>query len=43
MAKFVANNNILALTKLFLFFTTKDMHLYINFDLVEQFDTSTYK
>lgn len=40
MAKYAANNNESASTKLSLFFTTKDLQLYINFNIVELSDTS---
>ena len=43
MAEFTANNNISAFIKLFLFFTTKDLHPRISFNIVELSDTSTHK
>ena len=43
MAKFIANNNILASNKLSLFFIIKGLYSYINFNMVELSDTSTYE
>ena len=43
MAKFAANNNQSAFTKLLLFFATKGFHPYISFDIVDFSDTSTHK
>lgn len=37
MVKFVAHNNKLAAIKLFLFFVFKDLHLYINFNILDLF------
>ena len=41
MAKFVANNNELASTKLFSIFATKDFHPRMSFDIVDLSNTST--
>ena len=35
MAEFAANNNKLASTKFFLFFSTKSLYLYISFDKIK--------
>ena len=43
MAKFAANNNQLASTKLSPFFATKDFHLRMSSDIVDLSDTSTYE
>ena len=43
IAKFAANNNKSASTKLSSFFTTKDLHPYMSFDKVEFSNASTYK
>lgn len=43
IAKFEANNNILAFIKLSLIFTTKDLYSHIRFEIVEVSDTSICK
>ena len=43
IAKITANNNKSASTKLFLFFATKNFHLYISFGKVKLFNISTCK
>lgn len=35
MAEFAANNNISTFIKLSLFFTSKSLHSYMNFDIVD--------
>lgn len=43
MAKFIANNNKSASTKLFLFITTQNLYLYLSFNIIELSNTSTCK
>lgn len=43
MTKFAANNNKLAFTKFFPFFTIEYLHFYINFEIVKLFNTSSYR
>lgn len=43
ISEFVANNNELASTNLFLFFAFKDLHLYIRFDIVDLSNASIHK
>ncbi len=41
MAEFAANNNVSLSTKLFLFFTSRGLHLRMSFDVVDLSDTTT--
>ena len=43
MAKFAANNNESASTKFFLYIIFKGLYLYMNFDIVDLSNISTYK
>ena len=43
MVEFVANNNIFAFIKLFLFFATKKLHFYMSLDIVKLFNASICK
>lgn len=43
MAEFAANNNESAFIKFFLFFYTKNLYLYISFNIKELSNTSTYQ
>ncbi|WP_375449251.1 hypothetical protein [uncultured Nostoc sp.] len=43
MAKFVANNNNPASTRLSLFFASKGLYPHINFDVIDFLDTTTCK
>ena len=43
MAKFAANNNELAFTKLSPFFATKSLHSSMSFDKIKLFNTSSCK
>ena len=43
MAKFVINNNDFLLTRLFLFFASRDLHSYMSFDVVNFSDNTTCK
>ena len=43
MAKFTANNNKSASTKLSPFFTSKGLHLHMSFDVVDLLDITTYE
>ena len=40
MAEFLANNNYFLLTRLFPFFTSKGLHLYMSFDIIDFSDTT---
>lgn len=43
MAEFAANNNDSISTKLSLFFTFKDLYLYMSFNIIDFSDTTTCK
>lgn len=43
MVKFAINNNKSAFIKLSPFFVFKNLHLYINFDIVDFFNANTCK
>lgn len=43
IAKFALNNNKSAFNELFPFFDTKNMHLSKNFNIIDYFNTNTYK
>ena len=43
MAEFAANNNDFLSTKLSLFFTSRDLHPQMSFDVVDFSDISIYK
>lgn len=43
MTEFVTNNNEIVFTNLSPYFATKYSYSYINFDMVEIFNTSTYE
>ncbi len=43
IAEFATNNNVSLSTKLFLFFTSRGLHLCMSFDIIDLSDTTTCK